>query len=73
MISSYLKEIDFVEKSNKKYKATADKKRREEFFEKEDMKIVYLGRENLNWKILYHAGISKLELEDELFWREGLM
>ena len=30
--SPTLKEIDFVEKSNKKYKKTADKKRREEFF-----------------------------------------
>ena len=42
------KEIDFVEKSNKKYKATTDKKKLGEFFEKEDMKIVYLGRERIS-------------------------
>jgi len=36
-----LKGVDFVKKSNKKYKASADKKRREKFFEKEDMKIVW--------------------------------
>jgi len=32
------------DKSNKKYKATADKKRHEELFEEEDMMIVYLSR-----------------------------
>jgi len=45
-----LKEIDFVEKSNKKYKTTSDKKRREEFFEEENMKIVYLRRERIPTK-----------------------
>jgi len=30
------KEVDFVEKSNKKYKAAADKKRLEKLFEEED-------------------------------------
>jgi len=31
--SRTLKRIDFLKKYNKKYKATADKKKREEFFE----------------------------------------
>ena len=35
------KEVDFVEKSNKKYKTTADKKRREKLFEEEDMIMMY--------------------------------
>jgi len=39
------KRIDFVEKSNKKYKTTADKKRREKLYEEEDMMKVYLRRE----------------------------
>ena len=34
-----------IEKSNKKYKITADKKRREKLFEEEDMMMVYLSRE----------------------------
>jgi len=37
------KEVDFVEKSNKKCKAAADKKRRVKFFEEEDM-MMYLKR-----------------------------
>ena len=45
-----LKRIDFMEKSNKKYKAIADKKRRVEFFEEEDMTVVYLGREIISTK-----------------------
>ena len=36
-----LKEIDLVEKSNKKHKAVVDKKRREKLFKEEDMIIVY--------------------------------
>jgi len=40
---SYAEVVDFVEKSNKD-KAVSNKKRRETF-EKEDMKIMYLGRE----------------------------
>ena len=39
-----LKEIDLVEKSNKKYKAAVDKKRREKLFEEEVMMMVYLRR-----------------------------
>ena len=66
--SHTLKGIYFVEKSNKKYKAMNGKKRREEFFEEEDMKIVYFGRKkNLNLKSPYYAVISKLELEDKIF------
>ena len=34
-----------IEKTNKKYKATAEKKRREKLFEKEDTVMVYLRRE----------------------------
>ena len=45
--SRMLKRLDFVEKSNKKYKETTDKKKLEEFFEEKDMKIVYLGREGI--------------------------
>ena len=45
---STLKGIDFVKKFIKKYKTITDNKRCEEFFEEEDMKIVYLERENLN-------------------------
>ena len=37
----------FLRKSNKKYKTTADKKRREKFFE-EDMMKVYLRRERIS-------------------------
>ena len=68
MISSNAKENR--EKSNKKYKATADKKRRKEFFEEEYMKIVYLKRERISTKSPYHAAISKLKLDDEFFWKE---
>ena len=35
-----------LEKSNSKYKATSDKKRREKTFEEGDMIMVYLRREN---------------------------
>ena len=42
------KRVDFVEKSNKKYKALADKQRREKFFEEEDMMNVYSRRENVS-------------------------
>jgi len=34
-----------MEKFNKKYKATTEKKRQEKFFEEENMKIVYLEKE----------------------------
>jgi len=40
-------EIDFVEKSNKKYKVSTDKKKREKLFKEENMMMVYLRRENL--------------------------
>ena len=36
-----------IEKSNNKYVATADKKRREKLFEEEDIMIVYLRRERI--------------------------
>jgi len=36
-----------IEKTNKKYKATTDKKRREKLFKKEDMMMVYLKRERI--------------------------
>ena len=39
-----------IEKINKKYKMTADKKRREKLFDEEDMIMVYLRRENPNLK-----------------------
>ena len=39
-----------IEKTNKKYKATADKKRREKLFEKEDIMIMYLRRERISTK-----------------------
>ena len=39
----YAKGINFVKKSNKKYKKIADKKKREKLFEKEDMMMVYLS------------------------------
>ena len=44
-ISSTLKGIDFVKKSNKKYMTTADKRKREELLEKEDMMMEYLSGE----------------------------
>jgi len=37
-----------VEKFNKKYKVTADKKRREKLFEEEDTMIIYLRREKIS-------------------------
>jgi len=37
-----------LEKSNAKYKKGADKKRREKFFCKEDMVMVYLWRERIS-------------------------
>ena len=46
-ISSYTKESRFCEKYNKKYKITADKKRQKEFFEEENMMMVYLMRERI--------------------------
>ena len=38
------KRVNFVEKYNKKCKAAGDKKRRENFFKKEDKIMVYLSR-----------------------------
>ena len=56
-----------MEKSNKKYKEPADKKRREKLFE-EDMMMVYIRREEISGeKSPYRAAISRLELEDEFF------
>jgi len=42
----FLKEL--YEKVNDKYEATADKKRREKLFEKENMMMVYLRRERIS-------------------------
>jgi len=39
------KGVYFLKKSNKKYKAAADKKRREKLFEKENIMMVHLRRE----------------------------
>ena len=36
-----------IEKTNKKYKAATDKKRREKLFEEEDMMTVYLRRDRI--------------------------
>ena len=36
-----------IEKTNKKYKAAADKKRQEKLFEEEDMMMVYLRRKRI--------------------------
>ena len=42
------KRLDFVEKSNKKYKITANKKRREDLLEEEDMMKLYWRRKYLS-------------------------
>ena len=39
------KRVDFVKKSNKKYKVVADKKRQEKLFEEEVMMMAYLSKE----------------------------
>ena len=36
-----------IEKTNKKYKASTNKKRRQKLFEEEDMMMVYLGGERI--------------------------
>ena len=46
-LSRTQKRVNFVEKSNLKYKAMNDKKRREKLFV-EDMMNVYLRRENFS-------------------------
>jgi len=52
-----LKEIDFLEKSNKNSKSSADKKRRVKLFNEEDMMIVYLRRE-FQFKSPYQSAIT---------------
>ena len=47
-VSSYAKESRFVEKSSKKYKTTAGKKRREKLFEEKNMIMLYLKRERIS-------------------------
>jgi len=42
-----LKDIDFVEKSNKKYKEYADKKWLEKLLEEGDMMMIYLRKEKI--------------------------
>jgi len=44
------KRVDFLEKSNDKYKAAADKKKREKLFEEADMIKVYLKRERISYE-----------------------
>ena len=46
--SRMLKEIDLVVKSNKKYKAVDDKKRREKLIKDEDVMMVFLRRERFS-------------------------